>query len=148
MYVTVHGERVTVKCDDFGMFLDQSGKFHARTLKGLEKLMNIDPNLNPNSPPIRVEHIGTARQGRVTGKGAAKWSTSYRVKWDNGTSSVIGINSLRKPMTNEQRHQLETLSQTASNAEETYSAAQEIFEDFESQFDVQQDLRAKYGSAH
>lgn len=145
MQVTVHGEKIEVLVSESGMFHDKGMKNYSKTLKGLEKKLNENPTIAKNAPPIRVENISTHLQGRVTGRSSANYYYSYRVRWDNGKTSVLRATSLRKPTTQEQRDQIEQLKTARDAAEEVLNAAEEALEDFENQFEVFQELKDRFG---
>lgn len=145
MHLIIKGVRVEVEVSNTGMFYDKPFmKQHARTLKGLEKKLN--QGSIPTVPtPIIVEHIETLRQGRVVGKGSAKWSKSYKVRWnDTGKTSVICESSLRKPMTPDQREQLKALEVAYNIADDIRDNAFQAYDDMDTEFSVNSELRAAF----
>lgn len=145
MYLTIKGVRVEVEVSDTGMFYDKPFmKQHSRTLKGLEKKLNQGNNPAITSPII-VEHTETLRQGRVVGKGSAKWSKSYKVRWnDTGKTSVICESSLRKPMTPDQREQLKALEVAFNTADDIRDNAFLAFDEMDTEFSVNSELRVAF----
>lgn len=145
MYVQIHGTKVAVLVSDAGVFHDKEMKFHANTLKGLATKMRKGP-INSTLPPLRVENTSTSRKGTVIGLGKAQYGRSYKVRWDDGNSSVV-VDSyhLRKPMTEEERQKLDELMQASETAEEAYNKADDALSDYEGQFSVEDELRGRFG---
>lgn len=145
MHVTVSGKRIEVGVTDSGMFHDKPFMYqHAKTLKGLEKKLR-EADVVPPPAPIFVEHISTHRIGRVVGSGRARYSRSYRVKWnDNDKTTVVAEAYLHLPMTFEQRLHYKTLENAVGVTEDAYNNAQIAFENVETKFDVGNQLRTHF----
>lgn len=138
MHVKVFNDNIEVEVSKEGMFFDvATRKFSSRTLTGLQK--KIREAYTPKGN-VTVERKDNHKIGTAISRTGTRWSSQYVVNWSDGSRTTEKDWELRKPTTEEDRKKIAAAKEAIDVAEAALQTAQNVLEELEDKFDVEDDL--------